>query len=149
VRSLAISHPQLAQEWHTEKNGHLTPDAVKAGSNKSVWWRCPVNPRHVWSAVIAARVDGKGCPVCVRTRASLQTSLAVLNPDVAREWHSKKNGALTPEMVRPGSGERVWWLCRVNPLHEWEAEIRSRVSGSGCPGCAATDSGEVRLTDTQ
>jgi len=111
VRSLAISHPQLAQEWHTEKNGHLTPDAVKAGSNKSVWWRCPVNPRHV--------------------------------------WYSKKNGALTPEMVRPGSGERVWWLCRVNPLHEWEAEIRSRVSGSGRPGCAATDSGEVRVMDTQ
>src|SRR5262249_59430360 len=122
-------HPQPVQESPRKKHGHLPPGAVRAGSTKRVWARRPITPRHVWSAVITARVDGKGCPVCTRTRASLQTSLAVLNPDVAREWHSKKNGALTPHMVRPGSGERVWRRCRANPPPHSHPHISSHAPG--------------------
>src|SRR5271169_3674444 len=39
-------------------------------------------------------------------------------------------------MVTSGSGKKVWWHCRVDPTHEWEAIIGNRVSGVGCPMCA-------------
>jgi len=52
---------------------------------------------------------------------------------LAAEWHSVKNGNLTPEMVTPGSDKRVWWRC-VNE-HEWETAVCSRSRGSGCPQC--------------
>ena len=30
--------------------------------------------------------------------------------------------------------EKVWWKCNKN--HEWQAIVRSRNNGSGCPICA-------------
>lgn len=49
------------------------------------------------------------------------------------QWHPTKNLPLTPEQVLPGSEKKVWWRCGQG--HEWQAEIRSRVSGCGCPVC--------------
>ncbi|MEX2437647.1 MAG: zinc-ribbon domain-containing protein [Candidatus Babeliales bacterium] len=39
-RYLIETHPEIAQEWHPDKNGELTPYDVTAGSNKYVWWIC-------------------------------------------------------------------------------------------------------------
>jgi hypothetical protein len=59
-----------------------------------------------------------------------------MHPDLVSEWHSEKNGPLTPDDVLPGSGKKVWWRCRVNPAHEWQAKIQHRAgAGSGCPYC--------------
>jgi hypothetical protein len=33
-----------------------------------------------------------------------------------------------------GSKKKAWWVCKVG--HEWTAEIKHRVRGSGCPYCA-------------
>lgn len=38
---LATTHPQLAEQWHPTKNGHLTPQMITHGSRKSVWWLYP------------------------------------------------------------------------------------------------------------
>jgi len=57
-----------------------------------------------------------------------------LKPGLAREWHALKNPDLTPEEVTPGSGKKVWWICKEG--HEWEAVIYSRSRGSGCPVCS-------------
>ena len=61
------------------------------------------------------------------------SSLQVLKPDVAKQWHSTKNGDLTPNDVTLGSNKRVWWQCERN--HEWEAVIFTRARGIGCPIC--------------
>lgn len=61
-------------------------------------------------------------------------SLAVLRPDLAREWHPSKNGNLTPDMVTAGSDLRVWWKCR-SCGYEWLASVGHRVSGTGCNRC--------------
>ena len=55
-------------------------------------------------------------------------------PDLAREWSYEKNNMILPEQVSVGSHKRVWWKCKQG--HEWEAEIKSRVNGEGCPYCA-------------
>jgi len=44
-----------------------------------------------------------------------------------------KNGNNSPEMFRPGSDKRVWWICAKK--HEWDTVIKVRARGSGCPLC--------------
>jgi Probable Zinc-ribbon domain len=57
--------PTLAHEWHPKKNGSLTPDDVVPGSSRNAWWRCALNPHHVWVARICERAGkGRGCPAC-------------------------------------------------------------------------------------
>ena len=50
------------------------------------------------------------------------------------EWHYEKNCDFSPETVSPGSQRRAWWCCKRG--HEWQAQIRTRVKGDGCPVCA-------------
>ena len=66
--------------------------------------------------------------------AEKEHSLQMMNPDIAAQWHPYKNETLTPLMVTPNSGKRVWWLCHNG--HEWPAVIQSRTRGNGCPYCA-------------
>ena len=63
-------------------------------------------------------------------------SLAILYPNIAREWHPIKNGNLTPYNVSIKSDKRVWWICDDCGL-EYVAQIKSRTRGSGCRNCAA------------
>jgi hypothetical protein len=134
---LATTHPQLVPEWHPSKNGDLRPENFTAGSNKKVWWKCPVADDHEWQASIADRRQGYGCPYCAGKRVCKSNSLAAKRLDLVKEWHPTKNGGLTPWDVTPGSGKRVWWKCPVSDDHEWEARVCSRTTmGSGCPCCA-------------
>lgn len=130
------THPELAREWHPLKNGQLTPENVTSGSGKRVWWRCAKDPTHEWEARVQHRANGIGCPICSGKKAIPATSLAALNPAIAAQWNAKRNGTLTPDQVRPGSGKKVWWRCSVDPTHEWQTTVDSRVHGSGCPMCA-------------
>lgn len=55
-------------------------------------------------------------------------------PEIAAQWHPKKNGILKPEYFPFGSKEKVWWLGKCG--HEWEAIIYTRTKmGYGCPYC--------------
>jgi hypothetical protein len=67
-------------------------------------------------------------------RLSKSYNLKALYPQIAQQWHPKRNEDLTPEQVTPGSGKKVWWKCKKR--HEWQAEIASRSGGIGCPYCA-------------
>ncbi len=135
--SLLARYPELAAEWHPTDNGTLTPDMVVPGSEKRVVWCCRTNPSHVWSALVRNRaVLGSGCPYCAGQRATPETSLLVMRPELAAEWHPTANTPLTPEQVLPNSSKSVVWRCRNNPLHEWKTTINSRASGASCPYCA-------------
>lgn len=136
-QSLADFNPELAKQWHPEKNGDLTPYDVRPGSNKRVWWKCPVDDEHEWKTTVNHRNSrGHGCPYCSGRRATKQTSLAVLYPALAKEWHPTKNKNLTPDDVTAYSGKKVWWQCPKDDEHEWEAIISNRARKSvGCPIC--------------
>lgn len=131
---LATQYPVLVMEWHPTKNGTLTPDRVKPGSKKKVWWLCSVCSCE-WEATIGSRTHGAGCPFCSGHRAIPgETDLAKLYPEVAAGWHPTKNGDLKPNQVRPGSHKEVFWLCGKG--HEWKASVKERTRGNGCPYCA-------------
>ena len=135
VNDLMTAAPKLAAEWHPTKNGALTPEQVGAGSHRRVWWQCEKG--HEWRAQISARSStGSGCPVCAgRSVKPGENDLASFSPALAAEWHPTRNGALTPDQLRPQSNRAVWWCCALG--HEWKAVVNARVqSGSGCPYCA-------------
>lgn len=68
-------------------------------------------------------------------RRRIDESLAALYPEVAAQWHSERNGLLTPADVTPGSGHKAWWLC-PRCEHTWAAAIYNRARGGhGCPEC--------------
>ena len=66
TNSLASYFPELATQWHPQRNGKLTADQVMPKSNRTVWWLCP-KCDHAWQARVANRsVKGSGCPLCAR-----------------------------------------------------------------------------------
>jgi hypothetical protein len=130
--NLAVLNPALAAEWHAVKNGKLTPYDITRGSGKKIWWKCHIG--HEWDAIVADRNNGSGCPFCSNLRTGSNNNLAVINPTLAGQWHPTKNRSLTPKDVTPGSGRKAWWVCEKN--HEWEASIKSRNRGIGCPLCS-------------
>jgi len=131
--NLATVNPKLAKEWHSIKNGSLTPCEVMPNSDKIVWWQCMKG--HEWQSTIGNRNRGSGCPYCSNQKALPgYNDLETTNPDLAREWHPIKNDPLMPSNVMAGSRKKVWWQCVKG--HEWQAAVYSKKTGGGCPICA-------------
>ena len=133
---LAATHPALAQEWDSARNGSLSPDGVFAGSLRRVWWQCAENPAHRWRASIADRAGkGSGCPICQgRTVLPGENDLRTRFPHLAAEWDGGRN-CLTPLQVTAYSRRMVFWRCPRG--HSYAASVLSRTAhGSGCPYCA-------------
>lgn len=130
---LVTRAPQIAAQWHPDRNPEILPTQVLPGSNRQVWWKCEKG--HEWQASVKSRVNGAGCPICAnKTTVSGENDLASAYPALAKEWHPSQNGALTPKDVVPGTRRRVWWQCEKG--HAWQAAVASRVEGAGCPVCA-------------
>ena len=71
-------------------------------------------------------------------------SLAEKYPELAKEWNYEKNKGLkdgndrdisTPDNISPGSGRKVWWICKYG--HEYETTVAHRTGmHSNCPYCS-------------
>ncbi|MDQ1351204.1 MAG: hypothetical protein QG657_1506 [Acidobacteriota bacterium] len=132
--NLELLNPELAAQWHPTKNGELTPAQVTPGSEKAIWWKCEQG--HVWKTEVYNRKT-RGCPECSRLKnKGKKGTLSLLKafPDVAAEWHPKKNGKLTPKDVSYGSKKIVWWRCEEG--HEWQQKVKVRAHGQACPYCS-------------
>lgn len=135
---LGVAAPDLINEWVTLLNGG-TAEGVAAGSHLRAWWRCTLDPSHLWAAPVRNRVRGKtGCPYCAHKLATPTTSLAAIAPQIADEWHPGLNGELSPTDVLPYSHQEIWWRCASG--HVWSARVGSRMEGTGCPTCAHSPS---------
>lgn len=132
ILPLSVTNPDLAKEWNQERNGSLKLDDFSCGSHKNVWWKC--GNGHEWEALISNRVRlGRGCPYCAGQRVIKGINdLSTVNPELAKQWNYERN-AMKPYEVAAGTHKKAWWICPEG--HEWEAEIKSRASGIGCPVC--------------
>ena len=139
---LLTTHPFLASQWHPTMNGQLSASDVTSGSDKKVWWRCP-DCGHEWESRVANRTLGNGCPVCrnaiiskkvSQIHLSKSGSLKDTHPQLAKQWHTKKNGTLLPTHVTAGSAKAVWWIGECG--HEWKASPSNRSKGTNCPYCS-------------
>ncbi|WP_162990437.1 zinc-ribbon domain-containing protein [Mesobacillus foraminis] len=147
VSAFEIGPGSGKKAWWKCENGHeweaVISSRTRTGANncpycsgKKVWWLCEEG--HDWEVTVHHRAKGRGCPYCSRRMVTKETSLASDNPTLASEWHSEKNGTITPHDVTSGSGKKAWWLCEKG--HEWEAVIASRNNGRGCPKCSSATS---------
>ena len=160
---LQTINPELAAQWHPTKNGNLTPTQIAAKSNKKVWWLYPYNVpedypikslrgRHFdfeWMASPNSRNKGRDCPFLTGNMVWKGfNDLNTAYPELARQWHSTKNGNLKPEDVHMGAHLRVWWYLPYDiPMDykieflrgkhfdfEWCARVNDRVNyNTGCP----------------
>jgi len=133
--SLAEKNPKLAKQWHTSKNGDLTPFDFTNKSGAKVWWKCDKGEDHEWLAHISSRSNGVGCSVCNGRTVVLSNCLATTHPKITKQWHPTRNGDLTPFNIISGSHKKVWWKCDKGDDHEWMSAAGSRSSGRGCPIC--------------
>lgn len=135
INDLATENPQLAKEWHPNKNDNLLPSDLLCGSKKLAWWLG--NCGHEWEAIISSRSKGVGCPYCTNRKVLAGfNDLLTKNPYLAKEWHPSKNIDINPSDVIANTDKKVWWLCECG--HEWVAKVasRNRDKGTGCPNCA-------------
>lgn len=136
--SLATTHRELSEQWHQPRNGSLTPHDVVGGARRRVWWQC--GSGHLWQASVTARATrNTGCPYCSGKLIPSERSLAVRCPELAEQWHAKRNGDLGPEDVGEMSGQQVWWQCPDVKRHVWRAGVGQRRRNKhplDCPFCA-------------
>lgn len=133
MTSIIITHPEVAKEWHPEKNSPLLLENISAGSVRKVWWRGVCS--HEWQSVVQSRTSGARCPYCTNRQALPGfNDFATKYPEIAAQWHPDKNEKASSEFL-PTSHTKVWWLGECN--HEWQAEIGNRTaSKSNCPYCS-------------
>ena len=129
--SLQALYPEIAKEWHPDKNKNQSLNQIKPGTYEVAWWLCPKG--HSYKKSVKYRtIDGEGCHFC---RKKEENCLQTINPELSKEWHPTKNGDLTPRDVSKRSLQKVWWLCKNG--HEWQEIISYRVKNkrSGCLRC--------------
>ena len=137
LNNITITHPEVAAEWHPVKNGTVIVTDISKGMNDKYWWVCKNNVGHEWLTTPNSRcLGGSGCPYCTSRIVCIENCLATNSPDLAKEFHPKKNYPLTSYDITNKSGKDIWWLCRKNSDHEWQATPCDRVTDqSDCPFC--------------
>jgi hypothetical protein len=136
TKGLMVSDfPDLLDTWDYARNEGLDPTTTKASWKARVWWQCPVDESHAWEREVIYRARrGFGCPYCTNRKVCRTNSLRATFPDIAAEWHPKKNGKLTPDDFLPGADTKCWWRCAEG--HSFEQLIAARTKQlQGCPMC--------------
>lgn len=143
--NLEAVYPQIAKQWHASRNLPLTPRDITPGSNRVFWWRCFKSADHVWQAKVnsilrSRKADKNGCPFCAGNKVASNNNLERIYPDVAKLWHKELNGDLKPSDVTSRSTKKVYWQCPKSKGHVWQALVDGVVSvvlkgNSGCPYC--------------
>ncbi len=144
LSNLFAVNPELAKQWHPTRNGDLQPDAVRAKSNKKVWWRCPLVLEHEWEAVVASR-HKSGCPHCYHELKL--TNWIVGSDSKKRPEQLRDRTTLFSELVALGAEKdrlgslyvgdtrKLTWKCSTCN-QSWDNQLRKRaIQGQGCPYC--------------
>ena len=91
--SIAVIAPHLAEEWDYEKNKPLRPENIPAHSGLIAWWICS-SCGNKWSAEVASRMSGKGCPKCGRVKSNKAKYKRVKAIEIGQEFNSVKEAAI-------------------------------------------------------
>lgn len=144
MKSLAETFPAIAAQWDYERNGALTPADVTYGSNKIVWWKCPICG-HSYQKKISNRTapakrktESEKCPICLgRVIVPGYNSLKAKFPEIIeKEWDFEKN-TIDPDTIPPTYRKKIWWICPNG--HSYESLPSNKVyhTGGDCPYCSS------------
>jgi hypothetical protein len=130
--SLAALYPEVAEEWHPEKNGAIIPNMVSYGSNVQYWWKCSACQREWFAAVADRTVGGKGCSKCAKAKLSKQFKK---KHEVFVEQLKAVNPNLEPLEEYKLTHDNILIRCKVCG-HEWPAAPANLLRGRDCPKCS-------------
>jgi len=131
--NLTITHPELAKEYMAPPKNKLPVEEVLIRTHKKLWWKCS-KCGHEWEATGNSRIRGTGCPACAGKVATKNNNLAVVYPELAKEYMAPPKNKLPVEEIIARTMKKLWWKCSKHG-HEWQATGASRVKGKGCPFC--------------
>ena len=141
-KTYILENEKLMEEWDWDKNNNLGlfPDQLTISLKVKVWWKCKHN--HCWDATIASRISGTNCRYCTGQAVTLERSLAVRFPDIAKEWDYEKNHPRTPKDVMSGSSSRrYFWICPIckqsypKKISNRTAPSKRNAESDKCPVC--------------
>ena len=140
-KSIIITHPEIAAEWHPTKNLPLSPEKVTSGMKIDVWWLC-LKCGNEYQAKMYSRKAGRGCPECgKKTRAKKRSLTAARKnnflmqyPKLAEEFSPDDNPGIDISKLSAGSGIPIIWTCSKCG-HKWPASVSKRTQGYGCEKC--------------
>jgi hypothetical protein len=75
------------------------------------------------------------CTFCRESKGQDDQRMVDTRPDLLKEWHPTRNPNLKVRDISINHSDKVWWICELG--HEWEAAIRVRLAGKGCPICSS------------
>lgn len=133
-KSIIVTHPEVASQWHPAKNGELEPDMVSYGSGRQVWWLCKCGFEWKTSILNRCKLRGTGCPSCAGKIVGKNSSLADQFPSIASQWVGNDKGNSASEVL-PFSNRKATWRCHCG--HQWEQAICARTISrlARCPNC--------------
>lgn len=129
---IGTTHLVVALVWHPTRNP-VSLTTVLPTSRTTYWWQC--GRGHEWEASVVLVTQSSGlCPYCTGARILPGfNDLFTKHPEIAGELHPLLNPGVDALSLNPMGTDRCWWQCERG--HEWEAEVRKRVQGTGCPYC--------------
>ncbi len=127
---LQTNFPEIAKRWDPERNSSA-PSEVISGSNKRVFWICPLG--HSYQSAIKSQVRGSGCVICTgKVILPGFNDFSSAAPELASEWDHNKNQVL-PTQISKWSEKKYWWLCPAG--HSYSATPSNRYIGRKCAVC--------------
>lgn len=133
TNNFAVMNPSLVKEWSDTNT--LRPEQVTPSSKTRIQWVCSMESEHMWEAPAADRTSGQGCPYCAGKRPSKKNNFAAARPELVSEWSTTRNDR-SPSDVTIWSSFQAWWVCPLDPTHEWQTQVYVRSKGHGCPFCS-------------
>lgn len=98
-----------------------------------------INRLSFWNPNLGFEINLKNDEKEIRKlyQGIISDSLSEKFPNIAAEWHPKKNETLRPDFFHYGSEYEAWWLCPKCGF-EYQAPIkhRTRKRANGCPVCS-------------
>lgn len=142
---LGTTHPNVAAQWHSTLNGNLTPQQVKAHSNKKVWWLGECD--HEWETTISNRTKGKNCPYCAKRLVDPTTSFAGIYPELTKFWSETNTKPAVEASMHIKTP--IVWVQECG--HEFTRTIKAFISNQTCPECeqVKTLTPQVAMKQTQ
>ncbi|KAL3155490.1 hypothetical protein ABBQ38_011044 [Trebouxia sp. C0009 RCD-2024] len=90
--NISLLAPALQKQWDHTANAGLGDIDIRPYSYRKVQWicdQCPDGHPHSWSATVASRTNGTGCPLCRGCKVCKHNSLAAKAPSVAAQWDTQ------------------------------------------------------------
>ena len=126
-----LINKELMKWWDYDKNLDIKPENFTRASGRIVWWKCEKG--HSFKKSVHLMSRRMVCPECFKKRG-YDKRFELKYPELLKEWDYDMNIDISPEDIQSGNHHKIWWKCEKG--HSWQAQIRNRIIGCGCPYCS-------------